>query len=60
MARIPFNTTIDEDLLPEMKKVVIDYKTHLNDLIEECWRCFAKNNECEVKKMFEKRLKKES
>jgi hypothetical protein len=41
-----------------MKKVAIDYKTHLNDLIEACWRCFAKNNECEVKKMFEKRLKK--
>ena len=53
MAKVPFNTTIDEDLLLEMKKVALDYKTHLNDLIEACWRCFAENNnECEVKKMF--------
>jgi len=59
MAKVPFNTTIDEDLLLEMKKVALDYKTHLNDLIEACWRCFTENNnECEVKKMFEKRLKK--
>jgi hypothetical protein len=58
MAKVPFNTTIDEDLLLEMKKVTLDYKTHLNDLIEACWRCFTENNECEVKKMFEKRLKK--
>jgi hypothetical protein len=41
-----------------MKKVAIDYKTHFNDLIEACWRCFAENNECEVKEILEKSLKK--
>jgi len=58
MARVPFNTTIDEKLLLKMKKKALDYKINLNDLIEECWRCFSKNEECDVRKMSEKRLKK--
>jgi len=59
MARVPFNTTIDEKLLLRMKKTALDYKINLNDLIEECWRCFADHEmECYVRKMYEKRLKK--
>jgi hypothetical protein len=58
MAKAPFNTTIDEDLLLEMKKKALDYKIHLNDLIEECWRCFLNSGDCEVKEKFKKRLKK--
>jgi len=59
MARVPFNTTIDEDLLLRMKKAALDYKINLNDLIEACWRCFSENEmECYVRKMYKKRLKK--
>ena len=59
MARVPFNTTIDEKLLLRMKKKALDYKINLNDLIEECWRCFSEHEkECEVRKMYDKRLKK--
>ena len=58
MARVPFNTTIDEKLLRRMKKKALDYKINLNDLIEACWRCFSKNEECDVRKMYKKRLKK--
>ena len=59
MARVPFNTTIDEKLLLRMKKKALDYKINLNDLIEACWRCFSDHEmECYVRKMYEKRLKK--
>jgi len=59
MPRVPFNTTIDEKLLLRMKKKALDYKINLNDLIEECWRCFSEHEkECEVRKMYDKRLKK--
>ena len=59
MARVLFNTTIDEKLLLRMKKTALDYKINLNDLIEECWRCFSeREEECHVRKMYEKRLKK--
>jgi len=29
LARVPFNTTIDEDLLLKMKKKALDYKNQL-------------------------------
>jgi hypothetical protein len=58
MARVPFNTTIDEKLLLRMKKKALDYKVNLNDLIEECWRCFFKHEECQVRKMYESKPKK--
>ena len=59
MARVPFNTTIDEKLLLKMKKKALDYKINLNDLIEACWRCFSKHEmECSVKAMYKKKLKK--
>jgi len=59
MLRVPFNTTIDEKLLLRMKKEALDYKISLNDLIEECWRCFSDHKmECYVRQMYEKRLKK--
>ena len=58
MARVPFNTTIDEKLLLRMKKKAVDYKINLNELIEECWRCFSKHEECEVRKMYERKAKK--
>ena len=58
MARVPFNTTIDEELLLTMKKAALDYRINLNDLIEECWRCFMKHDGCEVRKMYDKRASK--
>ena len=59
MARVPFNTTIDEKLLLTMKKTALDYKINLNDLIEACWRCFSEyKDECRVKKMYENKRKK--
>ena len=58
MARVPFNTTIDEELLLTMKKTALDYKINLNDLIEECWRCFMKHNECDVRRMYDKKVGK--
>jgi hypothetical protein len=58
MARVPFNTTIDEKLLLHMKKMALDYKINLNDLIEDCWRCFSGYKECKVRKTYEKGLKK--
>jgi len=59
MARVPFNTTIDEKLLLRMKKKALDYKISLNDLSEACWRCFADHEmECSVRKMYKKRLEK--
>jgi len=59
MARVPFNTTIDEKLLLRMKKKALDFKINLNDLIEACWRCFSDHEEeCHVRKMYKKRLKK--
>ena len=61
MARVPFNTTIDEKLLLKMKKTALDYKINLNDLIEECWRCFSDQGvECHVRKMYKERLNKKS
>jgi len=61
MARIPFNTTIDEKLLLKMKKTALDYKINLNDLIEDCWRCFSDHGtECYVKKIYKERLNKKS
>jgi len=61
MARVPFNTTIDEKLLLRMKKkaLALDHKINLNDLIEACWRCFsAQEGGCSVKELYKKRLKK--
>jgi hypothetical protein len=59
MARVPFNTTIDEKLLLRMKKKALDHKINLNDLIEACWRCFsAHEGECSVKELYKKRVKK--
>ena len=59
MARVPFNTTIDERLLLKMKKAALDYKINLNDLIEACWRCFADHEmECYVREMYKKKPKK--
>jgi hypothetical protein len=58
IANAPFTITIVEGLLLEMKKKALDYKIHLNDLIEECWRCFLNGGDCEVKEKFKKGLKK--
>jgi hypothetical protein len=52
LARVQFNTTLDEKLLYELKRQALDERKHANDILEEILRekYDKKNNEEVVKK----------
>jgi len=43
MARVPFTTNIEEDLVKEIKKLAIDLGKNVNDILEDCIRRILKD-----------------
>jgi hypothetical protein len=43
MSKRGFSTAVEE-LLWEIKKIAVELRVNLNDLIDECFKCIAANN----------------